>query len=355
MSSSCERAVFRLSTALLALLVLVGCSYIRTDHDALLRPQTDDGVTLLLRHYAPQNPDPQKSPVLLVHGMGASGLNFALPGRSLAEYLRDRGYNCFVAELRGDRLSEPAPGKGRYDFNLDDHILRDMPALVEAIRERTGAEQINMIGHSMGGVIIGCYLAYFGDERARSVVIVASPFAYRRNTLVYQWAARHLRLLQRLPTFPMAGPMPWLARVLESTDSLIELFLYNPQNIDGPTLRAFSRGGLSATPAKVLSQFAQNMADGSNTSWDRSFDYSARLAGLTVPSLWIAGKRDEIVQPVNVRLSYELAGGEDKSYVLAGRANGFSVDYGHGDLILGDSAPREIYPLIEGWMARRQR
>ena len=87
-------------------------------------------------------------------------------------------------------------------------------------------------------------------------------------------------------------------------------------------------------------------------SADGSVDYLDALGELQVPLMVIAGRADNIA-PVDRVLPYYLAAGSpQKSFVLAGRATGFSADYGHMDLTIGDHARAEIYPLIRDWIAR---
>jgi hypothetical protein len=44
---------------------------------------------------------------------------------------------------------------------------------------------------------------------------------------------------------------------------------------------------------------------------------------------------------------------ETASYLEFGRRNGHSVDYGHVDLILGRTAPEEVFPPIAAWLSTR--
>jgi len=39
--------------------------------------------------------------------------------------------------------------------------------------------------------------------------------------------------------------------------------------------------------------------------------------------------------------------------MLFGRDNGDVLEYGHGDLLFGQGAPREVYPRIVSWVAER--
>ena len=102
-----------------------------------------------------------------------------------------------------------------------------------------------------------------------------------------------------------------------------------------------------------LAQFDRILGEGRFVSADGAVDYRAALAELDAPLLVIAGRVDRIAPPDRVRPYYESAGSAERRYVLAGRQNGFAVDYGHMDLTHGDHAAREIYPLITSWLRGR--
>ncbi len=59
--------------------------------------------------------------------------------------------------------------------------------------------------------------------------------------------------------------------------------------------------------------------------------------GLAGPPLAVARAKEHLGGPVKL--------------VIAGRAHGFSEDYGHADLILGRRAPDEIFPLVETFLS----
>ncbi len=46
-------------------------------------------------------------------------------------------------------------------------------------------------------------------------------------------------------------------------------------------------------------------------------------------------------------------GSSDKAFVRAGVADGFSVDFGHDDLLAGIAAPAEVFPVVGDWLAAR--
>jgi len=85
-----------------------------------------------------------------------------------------------------------------------------------------------------------------------------------------------------------------------------------------------------------------------NESGNKS--YLDSLRSVEQPTLVIAGRADRVAPPDRVFGFYDALGSQEKSFVIAGRATGFSVDYGHLDLPLGDRSKKEIFPLISDWL-----
>jgi hypothetical protein len=54
-----------------------------------------------------------------------------------------------------------------------------------------------------------------------------------------------------------------------------------------------------------------------------------------------------------VRYVHDVCPSADKAYVRCSAAEGFSMDHDHFSIVLGREAPREIFPLIAGWLLRR--
>lgn len=96
--------------ALIAALALLapGCATSRQLHLSRdLRPCTDgyaitdDGWRLGVRHYAPDQPDPNKYPVVLCHGLGLNGTFWTITEDHLPKQLNAAGYEVFVVDMRG--------------------------------------------------------------------------------------------------------------------------------------------------------------------------------------------------------------------------------------------------------------
>jgi hypothetical protein len=85
-------------------------------------------------------------------------------------------------------------------------------------------------------------------------------------------------------------------------------------------------------------------------SIDQRRDYRAELGRITVPSLFLAGPRDALSPPDAVKDTHDAVGATDKQFVLCSRAQGMGVNYGHFDLVVGQKAPGEVFPVISGWL-----
>ncbi|NEB81261.1 alpha/beta fold hydrolase [Streptomyces sp. SID14478] len=110
-------------------------------------------------------PTPAKPPVLLLHGFIDNRSVFVLLRRSLAQHGRQQVESLNYSPLTCD--------------------IRTAAALlarhVEELCERTGRERIDVVGHSLGGLIARYYVQRLGgDKRVRILVTLGTPHAGTR-------------------------------------------------------------------------------------------------------------------------------------------------------------------------------
>jgi|AMFO01.1.fsa_nt_gi Predicted acetyltransferases and hydrolases with the alpha/beta hydrolase fold len=118
--------------------------------------EADDGVDARL-------------PVILVPGY-AMNRGYMSP---LALFLRRQGWR-WVWPINNRPASAPIPV-----------YARKLAEAVEELCQRTGAEQVDLVAHSMGGVIAGWYVNRMdGARRVRRMVTVATPW---RGTMMHVW------------------------------------------------------------------------------------------------------------------------------------------------------------------------
>ena len=99
--------------------------------------------------------------VLMLHGMMSNGRVFySHAGKGLAPWLAERGYDVFVADLRGKGGSQPLIDR-HARHGQSEMIGVDLPALHAAVLHHAQASQVHWVSHSWGGVVMNsCLLRY---------------------------------------------------------------------------------------------------------------------------------------------------------------------------------------------------
>jgi predicted alpha/beta hydrolase len=276
----------------------------------------------LALYRAPADPSterPGAPPLLLVHGTFSNRQFFLGTGeRGLARYLAARGYDAWVAELRGHGRSG-AVGKAS-SWQFEDWIRRDAPALLRGVCEATGAARVVWIGHSAGGVIA---IAYAGLGAAWShaiggIVAAGAPAPYRPGGWHVPLAAIGYGITRLCGRFPA---------------------------------RALGIGPEDEHPGIMAQWMAWNVrgrwigADGT--------DYLAHARRVTVPVLALAGAGDFIAPPAACRALLDELGGTDRTLQVCGRVHGFAENFTHDRMLVSTPAREEVWPRIAAWIGER--
>ena len=116
---------------------------------------------------------PNKFPVILCHGLGLNATFWTITDDHLPSQLTSRGYDVYVFDIRGsgenahlgrcDRINKliretPLRERGERQWNVDDLVHYDVPAILDYIKRETGQDRVNWVGHSLGGMLIVPYL-----------------------------------------------------------------------------------------------------------------------------------------------------------------------------------------------------
>jgi len=114
---------------------------------------------------AAQLPTETKPPVVLLHGFIDNRSVFVLLRRSLAQHGRQQVESLNYSPLTCD-IRTAAELLGRH---------------IEEICERTGSKQVDVVGHSLGGLIARYYVQRLGgDLRVRTLVTLGTPHSGTR-------------------------------------------------------------------------------------------------------------------------------------------------------------------------------
>jgi pimeloyl-ACP methyl ester carboxylesterase len=340
--------------------------------------RTADGWDLEMRHYRIDLMDHSRAPVILCHGLGANGAFFDIDyAVSLARYLAEQGYDVWVPSLRGaglstksgfsvvrqlvtlrlPRLDTPIQAAvniidpRKWDWTFDDYVHKDLPVLIEHVRKASGHDRVVWLGHSMGGMVMYAYLLTEHPQQIESFVAFASPITLLQPTNeIYREAVANHRLLSLGQILVNASLSSAVGSV--SGVQIRDFVYYNRANISPIVLRIYLLAGVEDVPLGVVDQLMEVARTGELKSVDKKVNYTARIPEITVPILLLAGQVDNMCPLDTVRDVYEHIGSKDKTYRVFGLANLYSVDYGHGDMVLGTRARDEVFPYIAKWLEK---
>ncbi|EFC80546.1 alpha/beta fold hydrolase [Parafrankia sp. EUN1f] len=128
------------------------------------RVEVAAGVELHVEDLRPATLHADGPPVVLVHGIAGTTADWARVAPDLATTRRVIAY-----DQRGHGASDRADGRSSYTFDL---LLADLVALLDAL----GLTAVDLVGHSMGGVVaLRCALEH--SDRVRSLVLVDTAAA----------------------------------------------------------------------------------------------------------------------------------------------------------------------------------
>lgn len=103
-------------------------------------------------------------PVVFVHGLLGDTTNFSILRRRLTRH----GIRCVSSFAYRPRLDYP-----RLATQLAEHIA--------AVCESTGATQVDIVGHSLGGLVARYFMQTGGASRVRRLVTLGTPYFGGQN------------------------------------------------------------------------------------------------------------------------------------------------------------------------------
>lgn len=269
------------------------------------------------------------APVFLVHGSMENGrIFYSDSGKGLAPWLASKGFDVFVADLRGRGESTP-PVRADADWGLREILEEDFSAMLAEIVRIKGQAPQHWMAHSWGGVL---QLAYLARWQCPAPVASLCFFGVKRR--IGTWSPKKFLMID--------AAWGGLGAVIS------RLYGYLPAEKWGMGADNESTRTYQETYKWVMGKAWLDHQDG--------FDYAAALKKQALPpALYITGADDKIIgNPIDVhRLMLETGVDQPNRLVVAGKASGFMHDYGHVDLLTHQDAPSDVFPMVEAWMRKQ--
>jgi len=237
-------------------------------------------------HYLDFGGPPGAPPVVCVHGLGGSALNFGLLGPRLADARR-----VLAVDLLGHGRS--APGDPTLNGSDTLHALVDQ--IGQFVREVAGSPVV-LVGHSLGGVM-AMQLTLRSPTEVERLVLLDPPVPNRTRR------ARDRKLVLRLAMLRAPGVRRLVERkILGSTpEQLVHTQLADatPHVDDVPSdavAASVAETRLRSADAhyREAQRFQWNAILGTVDLLSRSRELSGRLDTLAPPTLWLHGEDDKL-------------------------------------------------------------
>ena len=342
--------------------------------------KTKDGWNLSVNRYTLKNgSSKKKAAVILCHGFNINNRFWDLDERcSIARYLASNDYDVWAPSLRGSGLSSKpilsdlkgmirfeilaiprmlmkAPADiTKFNWTIDDHINKDIPAVIDFVRKESGFDKIYWIGHSMGSIIVFGYLEAEDHNNVAGFISLSSMMIIPKPVNPQLEAAANERQLLTASLLLNATVASQLRNyTLGNIKIPIEELLMNKGNMETDVIYRFFRVAIDDTSPGIMTQFANSLKTGKMISSDGKVNYTDLMNLVKVPILIAGGGRDGFVTEKGLRGTYDAISSSDKSIVIFSKSNGYSADYGHCDLVLGKNSQTEVYPVILKWLDER--
>ena len=318
----------------------------KLDHEAeeIHQIKTKDGFVLSLHRTKPKSNIKQKTPIVLCHGIITNHYFMDLDNKhSLANYLAEKGFDVFNLSLRGTHSSKNP--KGEVDHSIDDFI-EDIDLVVTEVCKITSSKQVDWVGHSMGAMILYCFLSSYPSlktKKIRKFTSLAGPGnLHNIHPTLAKIGLKYIHFLEKIDLFKLAILIIPYINLLPIS---FRKFSYTPQMTEKSTIKKMLYG-LENIPRSLIKQFLQSvLLRGEIHSLDQKINYTRNFKKIKTPGLFIGANFDVVVPSHSVEYVYDKVSSKQKKFVYISKDE-FSGDYGHACLVLGENAKEDIFPLI---------
>jgi cholesterol oxidase len=320
---------------------------------------TDDNVELRLTRFQGGS----KGPIILSHCIGVSSLMYAIDTIecNLLEYLVKHQYDVWLLD---HRLSIELPVSANQS-TMDDVAIKDYPAAVALVCEKTKAIAVDIFAHGVGSSTLTMALLSGLQNVNKAVCSQVSTHLYSLDININKAKLRFPAWLPYLGKKHLTAytdfnaslctkiydaslvflPVPEHERCNSAVCHRISSIfgeLYEHSQLNAATHdalpRMFGRANLSAMKQLTEILLANQLIDSKGNN-----SYLPHLQKLALPMMFISGANNDCVLPRSTLETYNLlrnVNGNDFYHRQE------IPDYGHVDCVIGHSAAAEVYPLI---------
>lgn len=301
-----------------------------------------------------------KTPILLVPPLAATSMIFDLmPHRSVVRFFLAKGFDVYLVDW-GDVTADHS------DLSLETYVMEWMPAVLSAVTEDSGQEEVSIFSYCMGGLISLMYLATSGDSKVRNLITVASPVDMHQSGVAGKVMAAIYRPAQALSNilnfslldlparyFHVPG---WTSSLAFKMTNPIGTVINSYEKFLNLWDRAYLEESLTMSkwfddmvdyPGETIKDMAVHMMlNNKLASGEMRIGASqAEFDRVKCSILAFAGEADNLVSIRAARKVLDIVSSEDKEFCV--------VPGGHAGVFAGSHAPQNTWQISADWLQER--
>ncbi len=301
---------------------------------------------LQLLHYEAETDEQHGTPILIVYALINKPFILDLqPDRSVVRRLLEAGHDVYLIDWN-------EPSRLDRHLTLDDYINRYIDNCVDVVRERSGADRINILGYCMGGTMMSIYTA-FHQEKVRALGLMAAGLCFDQTGGVLElWGDdEHYDPQDVVDAYgnvpaemldvgfalmdPVANYVSKYARLYDNleNDDFVENFARMERWLDE---------GIDLAGETYI-QFLEDIYQ-DNKLYNNEMYVGGEHVDVTsieVPVLQIVGEYDHLIPPETSKPFNDVIGSEDTRII--------EYPTGHIGLSVSGSSHRDVWPEVAEW------
>ena len=301
---------------------------------------------LELLHYESEVDEPHGTPILIVYALINKPFILDLqPGRSVVRRLLEAGHDVYLIDWN-------EPSRLDQHLTLDDYVNRYIDNCVDVVRERSGANKINILGYCMGGTMTSIYTALHG-EKVRSLGLMAAGLCFQGTGGVLElWGDEEyydprdvVDVYGNVPADMLDVGFALMDPVANYVSKYIRLYenLENDDFVENfARMERWLDEGIDLAGETYI-QFLEDIYQ-DNKLYDNEMYVGGEHVDVTeidVPILQIIGEYDHLIPPETSKPFNDIVGSDDTEII--------EYPTGHIGLAVSGSSHSDVWPEVAEW------
>jgi polyhydroxyalkanoate synthase subunit PhaC len=297
------------------------------------------------------NGKPQfKTPLLFVFALVNRPYILDLrPGKSVVAHFVNHGFDTYNVDWG-------IPSHADRFLGMKDYIEGYLDEIVDHVRDRTGSEQVNILGYCMGGTMSAIYTALHPDK-VKNLILLAAPVDWsNKEHLLAKWCDKKVFDVDRLIDVCGNAPAEMLQGsflLLKPVSNLVEKFITLYEKMDDEkfledyfAMETWLNDNIPVA-GEMFREFVKycmqenRLIEGRLRVGERMVD----LRQISCPILNLVAEHDHLV-PCGLSLPFnDAVGSRDRKSIR--------FPAGHIGMAVGSRANRDLWPQAADWLAER--